>query len=59
MKNTDTTKAYYAEKERKRNLVRDKRVKHIEECDFCKAIISRNKYKKNGGYCDTCIKNLY
>jgi len=48
-----------AEKERQRNLVRDKRVKHIIECDFCSALISQNKYNKNGGYCDNCIENLY
>jgi glycerol-3-phosphate cytidylyltransferase-like family protein len=47
------------EKERKRVLLNDKRVKHIEECDYCKAIISRNKYQKNGGYCDNCIEALY
>ena len=51
--------SFEIEKERKRNLLTDKRVKNIVNCDFCKAPISKNKYNTNGGYCDTCIKNLY
>jgi hypothetical protein len=50
---------YYREKERIRYLSIDKRVKHIVKCDFCNASISKNKYNKNGGYCDNCIKALY
>jgi hypothetical protein len=50
---------FYAEKQRKDDLFHDKRVKEIVECDFCHAPISKNKYNKNGGYCDNCIEALY
>jgi hypothetical protein len=55
MSNRNNPDSYETEKERKRSLLRDKRVKHIEECDTCKAIMSRNKYNVNQGLCDNCI----
>lgn len=46
---------YEEEKERRRNLNTDKRVKHICNCDTCKAPLSKNKYNINQGLCDNCI----
>jgi hypothetical protein len=53
------TDIFYKEKERKKNLFFDKRVKHIVNCDLCKSPISKNKSQKNSGYCDLCIDALY
>jgi hypothetical protein len=50
---------FYAEKQRIDDLQHDKRVKHIVTCDYCKALISKGKYNKNGGYCDNCIETFY
>jgi len=50
---------FYAEKQRVDDLRHDKRAKHLVICDMCGALISKNKYNKNGGYCDNCIEIHY
>ena len=46
---------FYADKETKRNYVRDKRVTQWDKCDCCGTPISKSMAKRLGGYCQPCI----
>jgi hypothetical protein len=47
--------SYYIEKEKRKKLTMDNRVKHIKECDNCGCIMSKHKYNINQGLCDVCL----
>ena len=52
----ESVEKFYTDKEKKRSYARNTKVKHWDNCDCCKTLISKAMAKRNGGFCGVCTE---